>query len=77
MVESHLRWFGHVCKRPIEALVGRVELVKSSLIARDRARSRKIIGETIEKKLDFNGLTIDMVNGRILWYCMIYVVDPT
>ena len=49
MVEFHLRWFGHVWKRPIEVPVKRVDqmgVVQQLKIEEDL---KKIIGETVDK----------------------------
>ena len=41
VVESPVRWFGHMWRRPIEALVRRVDQIESSLINRGRGRPKK------------------------------------
>jgi len=48
-----------------------------SQITRGRGRPRKTIRETIKKGLEINELEKDMVFGRTLWFCLIYVADPT
>ena len=54
-------------RRPIEVkAIRRVDKMDGSPIARGRGRPRKTISETIEKSLDFNGLSIDMVYDRTL-----------
>ena len=58
-VESRLRWFGHMRRRPVEALIRRVDQMKGNPITRDKGRSRKIISKTIKKDLDVNGLNIN------------------
>ncbi|KAM7467464.1 hypothetical protein LguiB_015026 [Lonicera macranthoides] len=66
MVESRLRWFGHVWRRPVDAVVRRVDHMEGSLVVRGRGRPRKTIGETIKKDLEANGFTIDMIHDRPL-----------
>ncbi|KAM7490942.1 hypothetical protein LguiA_033863 [Lonicera macranthoides] len=77
MVESRLRWFGHVWRRPVDAMVRRVDHMEGSLVVRGRGRPRKTIGETIKKDLEANGFTIDMIHDRPLWRRLIHVADPT
>ena len=66
MVESHLRWFGHVQRRPIEASVKRVDQIDGSSIARRRERPRKNIDKIIKRDLDFNDLNVNIIHDRIL-----------
>ena len=49
--------------------------MEGSPIARHKGRLKKIIGETIKKDLDFNGLNI--IYDQTLWCCLINVADPT
>ena len=53
MVESYLRWFRHIWRRPIETLVRRVDHMESSIIAGDRGIPRKIMDKTIKRDVDF------------------------
>ena len=46
-------------RRPVEALIRRVDQMKGNPITRDKGRSRKIISKTIKKDLDVNGLNIN------------------
>lgn len=41
MVDLCIRWFGHVRKRSIDALVRRVDHMEVSFIIRDKGRPRK------------------------------------
>ena len=52
MVETRLRWFGHVERRPVNSAVRRVDQMEGSQITRGRGRPRKIIRETIRKDLE-------------------------
>lgn len=49
MIESRLRLFGHVWRRPIYSAVRRESWMKGRPIARVRGRPRKGIGEIIKK----------------------------
>lgn len=42
MLESYLRWFGYVGRRPIEALVRRVDQMKDNPIIKGRERPAKL-----------------------------------
>ena len=77
MVENRLRWFGHVERRPVDAVVRRVDQMEESQIKRGRGRPRKTIRETIKKDLEVNELDPNMVHDRTLWRHLIHVADPT
>ena len=77
MVESRLRWFGHVCRRPVEAPIRRMDQIEGSTLTRGRGRPRKTIGETVKKDLHVNGLNINMIYDRALWHRLIHVADST
>ena len=76
MVKSTLRWFRHVQRRLVEALVKRVNQMEGSPIARGRGSSRKIICETIKRDLDVNALNINMIYDQIIWHGMIHLSNP-
>jgi hypothetical protein len=54
MMETRLRWFGHVERRPIGSVVRRVDRMEGSQITRGGGRPRKTIRETIKKDLEIN-----------------------
>ena len=66
LVENRLRWFGHVERRPVDAVVRRVNQMEESQIKRGRGRPKKTIRETIRKDLEFNELDPNMVFDRTL-----------
>ena len=41
MIENHLRWFGHVRRRPTDASVHRVELINLGQVKRAKGRLKK------------------------------------
>jgi len=49
IVETRLRWFGHVEIRIMDALVSRVNRMEGCQITRGRGRPRNTISETIKK----------------------------
>jgi len=42
-VENRLKWFGHVKRRPVDAVVRRVYLMEESQVKRGRGRPKKTI----------------------------------
>ena len=77
LVENRLRWFGHVERRPVDAVVRRVDQMEESQVKRGRGRPKKTIRETIRKDLEVNELDPNMVFDRTLWRHLIHVADPT
>ena len=43
MVETMLRWFWHVNRRPLDYVVRKVDQMESSQITRDKGRPKKTI----------------------------------
>ena len=58
LVETRLRWFGHVQRRPLEAPVRRVDQMVENPIIQRRGRPKKTIQETIQKDLAINNLRL-------------------
>jgi hypothetical protein len=77
LVENRLRWFGHVERRPVDAVVRRVDQMEESQVKRGRGRHKKTIRETIRKDLEVNELDPNMIFDRTLWRHLIHVADPT
>lgn len=75
IVVSSYRWFEHVWRRPIGALVKRVDQMDDNPILRVRRRQKKTIDLIIVRDLDWNGLSLDMVYDSTLWFCLIHVAD--
>jgi len=61
MVETGLRLFGPVKRRPMDYVVRRVEKTEGRQITRGIGRPRKFIRETIKKDLEINELDRNMV----------------
>jgi len=66
LVENKLRWFGHVERRPVHAVVRRVNQIEESRVKRGRRRPKKTIRETIRKDLEVNELDSKLVYDRTL-----------
>jgi len=77
LVENKLRWFGHVERRLIDAVVRRVDQMEESHVKRGIGRPMKTIRETIRKDLEVNEFDPNLVYDRTLWRNLIHVVDPT
>ena len=60
MRESRLRWFGHVKRKSVDALVRRCETINIPVSYRGRGRSKKSLDEVIRGDLKVVGLTEDM-----------------
>jgi len=77
LVENRLRWFGHVERRPVDAVVRRVDQMEESHVRRGRGRPRITIRETIRKDLEVNELDPNLVYVRTLRCYLIHLADPT
>jgi len=66
LVENRLRWFGHVERRHIDAVIKRVDQMEESQVKRGRERPKKTIRETIRKDLEINELNPNLVYDRTL-----------
>jgi hypothetical protein len=76
LVENKLRLFEHVERRPVDAVVRRVDQMEESQVNSGRGRRRKAIRETIRNDLKVNELDPNMVYDRTLWRNLIHVADP-
>ena len=61
MTEGRLRWFGHVQRRPIEALVRKVDQMVFNPIRRGRGRPKRTLGEIIKRDLELNNISEDLI----------------
>ncbi|KAK8923655.1 hypothetical protein KSP39_PZI019072 [Platanthera zijinensis] len=64
MREAQLKWFGHVQKRPLEALVRRCESLVSRHVKRGRGRPIKTWNETIRKDMMYVDINEIMTKDR-------------
>ena len=67
MVESRLRWFGHVRRRSVKVPVTKANQMESSPTVKRKERPRIIIVKTIKKNLYLNGMFIDMIYNITQW----------
>ena len=66
LVENKLRWFGHVERRSVDAVVKRVDQMEESQVKKGRGRLRKTIRESIRKDLEVNEFDPNLVYDRTL-----------
>jgi len=66
LVENRLRGFEHVERRPVDAIVRRVDQMEGSQVKRGKRRPMKTIRETIRKNLEVNELDPNMVYDKTL-----------
>lgn len=66
MVESCIRWFGHVWRGLVEASIRRVDQIEYNPIVRVKRRPRKAINKTI-KYIEVNGLSLGILHDMVLW----------
>ena len=77
LVENRFRCFGHVERRPVEAVIRKVDQMEESQVKRGKGRPRKTIRKVIRKDLEVNELDPNLVYDRTLWRNLIHVADPT
>ena len=77
IIETRLRWFGHVQRRPPEALVRKVDQMVFSPIRKCRGRSKRILVEVIKRNLWLNSIFESLIHDRKQLRSLICVADPT
>ena len=70
-----MRWFGHVKRRSVNALVRRWEAIDFLHCKRGRGRSKMSWNKVIRNDMKFMGLTENMAQDRNLWRSRIKIVD--
>ena len=74
--ENRLRWFGYVCRRPVDAPARKVEKINIHGPRKGRGRPKKSLKEVIENDLYFLGLSKEVALNRTRWKMEIHVADP-
>jgi hypothetical protein len=69
IVETMIRWFRHVERRPVDYVLRRVDQIEGSQITRGRGRPRKTIRETIKKDLEINETISSLQYLSLLYLC--------
>ena len=76
MRENRLRWFDHIQRRPINALVRKSNDIHIEDNARGLGRPKIIWVKIIKKDLVWCGLSDIMALDRVEWRNRIHVADP-
>ncbi|CAL5409645.1 unnamed protein product [Camellia sinensis] len=74
--ENRLRWFGHIQRRPTEAVVKRCDAVMVDGSVRGRGRPRLTLTSVINRDMNLLNLTNEMAFDRVAWRRRIHVADP-
>ena len=77
MRDIRLQWFRHVQRRPLGALVRKVDQVVFNPMRRGRGRLKRTLGEIIKRDLSLNGIFESLIWDRKQWRSLIHVADPT
>lgn len=73
LTENRLRWYGHVQRTPLEALVRRVGNMVFSHVKRGRERAKR----TWEDDLIINNISQNLVLDQAHWRSVIHIGDLT
>ena len=76
MVESRLRWFGHVQRRELDEPVRTVDQMVWSPYKRGRGRPKRTLNDIIQRDLLINNISPSMAIDRTQWRRVIHVADP-
>ena len=74
MREIRLRWFGHVKRKSVDAIVRRCETINIPEGKRGTGRPKKNLDKVIREDLRVVGLTEDLAQDKKLWRDRIKVV---
>ena len=77
MVESRLRWFGHVQRRELDEPVRIVKQMVRDPCIRNRGRPKRTLDEVIQKDKLVKGLSPGKTRDIAKWRHVIHVADPT
>ncbi|KAJ7982614.1 Retrovirus-related Pol polyprotein LINE-1 [Quillaja saponaria] len=76
MKENRLRWFRHIQRRPIDAVVKQGDLVQVPGIRRSKGTPKLTWGATIEKDMAVLRINENVVSDRCEWRKRIPIADP-
>ena len=74
--ENRLRWFGHVYRRPADAVVRRVDRITLGRKEQGRGRPKLTLDAVVRKDLSILGLSVEAALDRAQWRKRIHVADP-
>ena len=76
MRENRLRWFGHVRRKPTDALVPRAERINLGQVKRAQGRPKKTWMKVIRQDIEDKSLSEGILLDRNEWRKLIHVPDP-
>ena len=76
LVQHHLRWFGHIHRRPPEALVHSGRLKRAETVKRGRSRPNLTWKESVKRDLKDWSITKELAMDRGAWKLAIHVPEP-
>ena len=74
--KNRLRWFGHVYRRPADAVVKRMDMITLGRNAQGRRRPKLTLDAVVRKDLSILGLSNETTLDRAQWRKKIHVADP-
>ena len=74
--ENRLRWFGHVYRRPVDAVVKRADMIDLGSNAMGRGRPKLTLDAVVRKDMNMLGLSEQVALDRAQWKKRIHVADP-
>uniref|UniRef100_A0A8I6Y751 Reverse transcriptase domain-containing protein n=1 Tax=Hordeum vulgare subsp. vulgare TaxID=112509 RepID=A0A8I6Y751_HORVV len=76
LVQHHLRWFGHIQRRPSEALVHSGWIKRVENVKRGRGRPNLTWEESVKRDLKVWNINKDLAMDRGAWKLAIHVPEP-
>ncbi|KAJ7976901.1 Retrovirus-related Pol polyprotein LINE-1 [Quillaja saponaria] len=76
MRENRLRWFGHIQRRPMDAVVKQGDMVQVPGVRQGNGRPKLTWGAVIEKDMAVLGINENLVLDRYEWRKRIHIADP-
>ena len=74
--ENRLRWFGHIQRRPTEAVVKRRDVVTVDGSVRGQRWPKLTLVSVVNRDMDLLNLTNEMAFNKAVWRRRIHVADP-
>ena len=74
--ENRLRWFGHVYRRPVDAVVKRADMIDLGSNTMGRGRPKLTLDTVVRKDMNMLGLSEQVALDRAQWKKRIHVADP-
>ena len=75
-IRERLRWFGHICRRPIDAVVRRSDTFIGNDSTKGMGRPNLTLDVVVKKDMSGLNLSQHLAIDRSQWRKRIYVADP-